>query len=55
MKSLRFMLLLAVPLALLACSPPCALAQSPAQTSFGQIKSFTTGPAAASHRGAVAA
>ena len=55
MKSLRFMLRLALPLALLACSPPGALAQSAAQASFHQIKSFTTVPAAASHRGPVAA
>ena len=51
MKSLRFMLLLALPLALLACSPPCALARSAAHTAFGQIESLTTGSAAASCRG----
>jgi hypothetical protein len=38
MKSLRFMLLLALPLLLLACSPPTVLAQSRAQTSCGQTK-----------------
>lgn len=52
MKSLRFMLLLALPLALLACSPPCALAQSAAQTAFGQI---TPIPAAAGCQGVVVA
>jgi hypothetical protein len=64
MKRLRFALLLALPLSLLACSLPTARAQSPApqspaQSSFDRIKSLagtwegtlTTDPAAASHQG----
>ncbi|HEX3844955.1 MAG TPA: hypothetical protein VHV80_11370 [Steroidobacteraceae bacterium] len=55
MKFLRFALPLCVPLALLACSPPSALAQSPAQKPCDPIKSLagtwedtlTTFPAAA--------
>jgi hypothetical protein len=39
MKPLRFALPLALPLVLLACSPP-VMAQSPAQKSFEQIKSL---------------
>jgi hypothetical protein len=58
MNPLRFVLPLALPLVLLACSPP-ALAQSPARNSFDQIKSLagtwegtlTTFPAAASYQG----
>jgi hypothetical protein len=40
MKPLRFALLLSLPLALLACSPPSALAQSSVQKPFDQIKSL---------------
>lgn len=39
-KPLRFALPLAVPLVLLSCSPPAALAQTAALTSFAQIKSL---------------
>jgi hypothetical protein len=63
MKAFRFALLLALPLGLLACSPPVlaqqAAAQSPAQKSFAEIKSLagawtgtlTTFPAAPSYQG----
>ena len=47
MKPLRFALLLSLPLALLACSPPSALAQSAGQKHFHQIESM----AAASYPG----
>ena len=58
MRFLRLMLL-ALPLALLACSPPAAKAQSAAQSSFARIKSLagtwegtlSTFPAAASYQG----
>ena len=58
MKALRFALPLALPLLLLSCSPP-AVAQSPAQKSFDQIKSLAgtwegtlaTVPPAASYQG----
>jgi hypothetical protein len=39
-RSLRFALPLAVPVILFSCSPPAALAQSPTQESFGEIKSL---------------
>lgn len=39
MNRLRFVLPVALPLALLACSPP-VLAQSAAQSSFARIKSL---------------
>jgi hypothetical protein len=59
MKTLRFALLLSLPLALLACSPPSALAQSPTQKPCDPTKSLagtwentlTTFPAAAGYQG----
>lgn len=62
MKTLRFALPVAVPLVLLSCSPPAAVAESPpspAQRSFAQIKSLagtwegtlTTSPVAANYEG----
>jgi hypothetical protein len=58
MRSIRFALPLALPLILLACSAP-AVAQSPAQNSFDEIKSLagtwdgtvTTFPAAKGYQG----
>lgn len=58
MRLLRYLLPLALPLAVLACSPP-ALAQTPAKKSFDEIKSLagnwqgtlTTYPAAKAYQG----